>query len=357
MAPWLRKIRRGDKLRRYIISASRLACAAVAIGSALVSCGRVQEAIGPKHSVARLGVSKPSSATATQHLPPFTIVDVARAWSRSSKLVAFSRVVPSSLGPAGLYLINRNGAKLSFITAGSTFWPAEVSFSPMDDKLAWVDRHVLYVAVLGAPNARAIAYLVQAEDWAPEGDSLVIARSYNYPGPDSSGVWIVSSRTGTGRALLAGGAPVHGLYVRWSPDGLHVVLLEARFGSGPLSVGWDIAQYDVRTGTRETLVSYPPDEDIRDLTWINRPGEGPRLTWSIIGGPSGTRGGIYSYDPVAKTVTLAYGNDDFDWARLSPTQRAVAHLGFQAADSIGVVFIAKEHRSGEPDKQLTQYTQ
>jgi hypothetical protein len=150
------------------------------------------------------------------HLGTKVIVDDSPAWSPDGRFIAYHRAFRSSDGPAGVYLIGRDGGQPRFITEGDFFGPRHLRFSPDGRRLvaSWSLRLLIIDLESGAVTwpldpAKPATY----PDWSPDGRSIVYVR----PFPDS--IYLYVPATGSDRPLYHNGGFLNGSRVRWSPDG------------------------------------------------------------------------------------------------------------------------------------------
>ena len=111
-------------------------------------------------------------------------LDFSMAWSHNLKWVVNRRVVGSSDGPPGVYLVSPLGGTPRWLMPASFFWPANMRFSP--------DAAPLPRQSALRPRGRSIAALNKSSrvaihcDPAPGGASLMIQRIDRFakgPGP------------------------------------------------------------------------------------------------------------------------------------------------------------------------------
>jgi hypothetical protein len=160
--------------------------------------------------------------------------DAPRAWSRDGQWIAFSRLIPSSYGPPGIYVVHRTGAIVRCVYHGpiDVFFPSEVSFSPDGRFLSAVDfGRKLMIVNLATLEVRRPLYTqteIYYTDWSPDGRSILYSQ---FPAGDPSttndslGLFLFDVATGT-RRVLRWGPLARADYARWSPDGSLIAMSE-----------------------------------------------------------------------------------------------------------------------------------
>lgn len=168
------------------------------------------------------------------------VIDVPLAWSRDGQWIAFRRVVRSSYGPPGMYVVHRTGSivRLVYSTA-NIFFPREATFSPDGRFIAAVDfERQLFIVDLQTLSVRRPLYTpgeIWYPDWSPDGSNILLL--HNSPGgPDSAGLGLFDVDTGEYRQLQSSQTPVIATDARWSPDGTLIAFSELVDGVRALSI-------------------------------------------------------------------------------------------------------------------------
>lgn len=266
VAPWARLV--------------RIACVAVAtiMVAALTvpSCGK-----------------SPAAPTFADY-PYVRSADASPAWSRDGRWIAFHRRIPSSAGPAGLYVVSSAGGGLKFVAPGDFIWPEDISLSPDGSRLAFVSGFQLFLADVSGEtywSPLQTAALVRFTDWSPDGRTLIYRRTYMGSGAadaDSSGLHALDLSSGTDAVVradtLAGHGPVYAArYPSWSPDGSQIGFIETR------SNGWDVVMIRADGSGYSVLSSSTSDALYDYLHWYSRPATGTDglSFWQLTGPGSG----------------------------------------------------------------------
>lgn len=159
-------------------------------------------------------------------------IDESPAWSHDGRTIAFHRRIPSSAGPAGVYLTTPYGGEPRFLATGSLFFPNDLTFSPDDRYLAGVDGYQLWICEVATGQVSRPMYTGEGmfkPDWSPDGKKIVYSRLPLPNNPDSGGIRILDLESSTDVALKFNGRIVYtdGDQPLWTRDGKWIACTES----------------------------------------------------------------------------------------------------------------------------------
>ena len=194
-----------------------------------------------------------------------------------AQTIAFRRVLPSSYGPSGVYVISRLGGQPRFVYGpANIFAPAEGSFSPDGGRLATIDgSRQLVVADLSSGQVNRPCFTsaaVHSADWSPDGAHILLSRFSSGQTPvDSVGLFLLDVSTGDLRAFKSGDTmAVYAERVRWEAGGKRFAMIRVNPPHETISV-----MNADGTGLRDVL---PPALPPSWLAWYTPvQGAGARL--------------------------------------------------------------------------------
>lgn len=235
----------------------RLGLLVVALSLNLVAC--TKEPLRPDPRYAHLGTK--------------VVVDDSPAWSPDGRFIAYHRAFRSSDGPAGVYLISRDGGRSRFITEGDYFGPRHLRFSPDGRRLvaSWSMQLLIIDLESGAVSWPLDSTAVGLyPDWSPDGHLIAYVRSsqaLDYP-PDSVGIHLLEPSTGADRGLYYDGGIVRGSRPRWSRDGSEIAFI------GGIPPANQPMVFLARADGSALRVLIPPGTLPEYLQWYSRPSIG-----------------------------------------------------------------------------------
>jgi dipeptidyl aminopeptidase/acylaminoacyl peptidase len=150
-------------------------------------------------------------------------VDQWPTWSHDGRTIAFHRVLASTDGPAGVYVISATGGKPRLVVQSGLFWPRQLAFSPDDAKLVcdWGQLSIIDVATGNVTVPLYTDNRVSSPSWSPDGTRIAYARilrDWNEP-EDSVGTHLYSLVTGQDEVLRRDHQVLNGNWPQWSADG------------------------------------------------------------------------------------------------------------------------------------------
>lgn len=185
-------------------------------------------------TLAGCGSDTPTSSIFPIVVPPnYYRIDEYPSWGPGDSLVAFHRIVESSLGPPGLYVMQLGGAS-RHVAAGDGLWPMDVAFSPSGDHIAAVWYGQLELVDVDTGVRRSLFYtdnLAFRPSWSPDSRYIAYARAFLDHGepPDSSGIHLYDLQDNVDRPILSGsGEPYFGDFPRWNAAGTRIVASDGR---------------------------------------------------------------------------------------------------------------------------------
>ncbi len=194
------------------------------------------------------------------------------SWSRNDESIVFHRRFASTLGPAGIYMMDRDGRAVRLICPGSFAGPTRPRLSP-DGSTIISEFGSLLVLVDVKTGARTQPIYTDNGanfgDWSPDGKRIVYARAgrdYLEP-PDSAGLHILNLETGDDSGILGVSGVLGGDEPVWSPDGTWIAWLSGT------PEGVSIIRPD---GTeRRQLILWRFGRDLFASTMVARSKDGP----------------------------------------------------------------------------------
>lgn len=284
------------------------------------------------------------------HLGTKVIVDDSPVWSPDGRFIAYHRAFGSSDGPAGVYLISRDGGRPRFITEGDFFGPRRLRFSPDGRRLvaSWSLRLLIIDLESGTVTWPFDSLTLGVDpDWSADGRIVYTRASLLDNPPDPSGIHLYDAATGVDRPLYHAGQVLLGRGARWSPDGSEIAY---RGGIPPANQPMIFLAGADGSSLR---VLVPPGTLPEYLQWYSRPSVGldgvlfldtgklPQPTYFV----SRQAGPLVRW----KTYLGPYG-------AVSPDGSEVVENFPQQPDSLKVLFlISVDDVTGATRRQLTRW--
>lgn len=149
-------------------------------------------------------------------------IDITPEWSHDGRFVAYQRWLPSSDGPAGIYIVSASGGTPRFVTRAG--YCQSIRFSPDDRSLAIARDDQLAVIDLGSGAEREPVHAtfgITSPDWSPDGTMIAYQRwgSTNVAPRESIGIHIIDLRSGEERSLAYHDTLQLGADPVWTPEG------------------------------------------------------------------------------------------------------------------------------------------
>jgi len=162
----------------------------------------------------------------------YWLIDNFGAWLPSGDSVLYHRTIPSSDGPAGLYIISSSGGRARFVCHGDWGGPAQLECSPTARLACGTWGGQIWLINLDTGTVNQLTHTdngAEGPSWSPSGDSIVYERYLLDPGEsrDSAGLHILALKTGTDNPIKHNGEWVVGNDPEWSANGLIAI------GGGP----------------------------------------------------------------------------------------------------------------------------
>jgi len=264
----------------------------------------------------------------------FSTIDLPATWSADGREVAFWRFVRSRYGSPGLYTLSLDGSGLPKFRLPFEFFSREVTFSPDSRKLAGLAGGNLYILDLMTGGIAWPAHgssHISSIDWSPDGNRLLLARTYDDSPAESIGVHVYDLRTQRETPLL--NRLIVAEEVRWSPTGDRVAMVESAVGN------YFVTVYSLLDTTRVQISVGTGYAGYDDLQWL-RPSplkQTGLLSFEKFVNPGG---GCYVVSPDGtglRKLPFRYLYLD----RFSPDAHSMLKFGFQGSDSLGVVYLLK----------------
>ena len=284
-------------------------------------------------------------------------IDADPAWSHDGSIIAFHRRLPSSYGPAGLYVIAAAGGEPRFLAPGDLTWPIKLSFSHDDSYLVcnFVDQ--LYQVNVATGATRQLFYTPSgAGDPAcsPSTDVVLYRRTaYQFGDPlDSVGIHVFNLATGLDSAFRVNGQQIGGFDLAWSPSGDSF----AEITSAP-TLEYLVTLYSADgTGSRVLVRTTTRNASIRDLRWYQatRSGTGGVRYFLQNGVP---HGGVFFVSESGGANYRALDQASGDIA-FSPNGVSLVYEDWDPASGAIVLFVRQINDiSSASRRRLTHYSQ
>jgi Tol biopolymer transport system component len=286
-------------------------------------------------------------------------------WSPDGEYVAYRRLVFSSQGPPGIYIIRSDGSENRLLLDETSFYGQglvllqEIRFSPNGRQITVTKDLEVYLLDVLTGSFSQLTHTGQNAahpDWSPDGKRIVYNRAfYRSAELDSSGFYIVDVETGQERALFNDGKRVAGNQLRWSPEGEPIAFsttAEDEDGYPDIytiqSNGTGLGS--LTAGSRESFSEIPHwiDDGTRILyAWTSLVGDGCRETRVMDADGSNQR----TWPLLLHPLTLISDS-------ISPNSQeiVVPSLLPNSPDSLAVLFIRDlDDLEGTTLRQLTSY--
>lgn len=301
------------------------------------------------HRVTGLG----TPATPPEKPGKYDTIDFPEAMSVDGRTIAFRRVVESSYGPPGLYVVRLTGGQPRYLMPADYFWPSSCRFSPDGRQLVGVAGFEVVLIDLSTGAIRWPFFTnngVNYVDWSPDGQTLLCSRTFTYPGQveDSAGIHLYDLRTGVDQPFRSRGRHVYGRFPAWSGDGQRFALVESFEGYQRIAV-YAVAQ-EIVTVLVPTISTAIYD----NLQWIRASrGYQEHLVYQQIAGDGGGPYAVYMDGSRERLQRPIRPTDVF-----SSDGATVLTTAPDPVDSIGVIFLlctGRGHCKGATRVQVTAW--
>lgn len=293
--------------------------------------------------------------------PPSLVgVDAYPTWSPDGLSIAYRRLVFSSQGPPGIYLINRDGTGNRLVLNETPFYNGfvllqEIRFSPDGRQITWTLNREVFLLDVKSGTLRQLTYTDQnaiQPDWSPNGRYIIYKRLFRSVELDSSGFYFLEVSSGQERALFANGERVAGTDPRWSPQGEPIAFAANRGGQRDI--------YTLRSdGTEFRRLTDDSNRARNEIPhWIDG-GERILYAWTLATSLSNFQTRVMNQDgsgqatwPVTLSILTLLSDS------ISPDSQEVVVLGLppDSPDSLAVLFIRDlDDAQGTTLRQLTSY--
>lgn len=168
--------------------------------------------------------TNPAQPRQTDSTIPYTFaVDQWPTFSNDGKTIAYHRVLASTDGPPGVYVVSVAGGRPRLVAESDRAWPRHLRFSPDDSKIVcdWSQLTVIDVATGNLSIPLYTDNRVYSPAWSRDGERIAYLRTLrNYDEPlDSVGTHLYSFTTGLDQVMRQGVEIVGGSWPHWSADG------------------------------------------------------------------------------------------------------------------------------------------
>jgi dipeptidyl aminopeptidase/acylaminoacyl peptidase len=279
-----------------------------------------------------LGAGCAGTPTAPPTPPAVIGTDDFPRWLDNGRDIIFHRRFPSTIGPAGIYVVSRNGGTPRLVYQGNFSGPRDLSPDPTGKFFVAEQAFQLLIVNMESGEAWNPMYTdnwALMPDWSPSGEAIVYyrgVRQHNEP-LDSVGVHIYSLASGTTAPIKANGQVIGGQWPRWSPDGQ---LIACAVGSPPRQIV--VVRPD---GSDYRVVATAAGSDfIQSLRWGGRPTR-PFLAFVEGAGRARTS---YEVD-VSTGERRRLGFRLGPWDEYSPDGETIVQVLPRQPDGLGVLFL------------------